>query len=240
MINDKIQERTVELIGVNNIERFQKVKIAVIGLGGVGGTALMSLARSGFLNFYLVDSDYVEHSNLNRQILFSSSDIGLPKVEQATKYLLNLSKNIKVDSHFEKVSETNIENLLDGQKVDFIVDAIDDINGKLAIIKYSIERKIPAIISLGMGNRLDPHRVEITTLDKTNYDPLAKKLRAECRKNNLDLKEITAICSTEQPLKKNKSPSSMIMVPSSAGLLICYHVINHFLKEEKKEGLKND
>lgn len=236
MINDKIQERTIELIGENNLSKIQKAKIAVFGLGGVGGTALMSLARSGFLNFFLVDSDCVEHSNLNRQILFSNSDINFPKVEQATNFLFNLSENIKVESRFERIGEENIEKLLEGQDIDYVVDAIDDINGKIAIIKYCNERKIPVIISLGMANRLDPRKVEITTLDKTNYDPLAKKLRTECRKNNLYLSKITAICSVEKPLLKNKRPSSMMAVPSTAGLLICYYVINYFLESEKKEG----
>jgi len=240
MINDKIQERTIALLGEKNLAKIQKTKIAVFGLGGVGGTALVSLARSGFLNFFIVDSDCVEYSNLNRQILFSKLDLNLSKTEQATNFLLNLTENIKVQSHFGKVEEENIEKLLDGQSIDFIVDAIDDVKAKVAIINYSNKSNIPLIVSLGMANRLDPRKLEIKSLDKTSHDPLAKKLRTECRKNNIDLSKITTICSSEQPLLKNEHPASMMVVPSSAGLLICYYVIEHFLKKEKKEGLKND
>jgi len=153
---------------------------------------------------------------------------------------LNLTENIKVQSHFGKVEEENIEKLLDGQSIDFIVDAIDDVKAKVAIINYSNKSNIPLIVSLGMANRLDPRKLEIKSLDKTSHDPLAKKLRTECRKNNIDLSKITPICSSEQPLLKNEHPASMMVVPSSAGLLICYYVIEHFLKKEKKEGLKND
>lgn len=236
MINEKIQERTIGLLGEENYKSLKNKRIAIIGLGGVGGTAFVSLARSGFLNFILVDSDRVEYSNLNRQILFFSEDIGLRKVDLAASYLGALTDGAKSFSSYERITEDSIESALGHQKIDFIVDAIDDIEGKLAIIQYAEERNIPYIVSLGMGNRLDPRKINIMPLSKTSYDPLAKKLRTECRKRNINLKKVITVCSLEQPLLKSKKPQAMINVPSSAGLTICYYVINYFLNKEKKEG----
>ncbi|MDY0177738.1 MAG: tRNA threonylcarbamoyladenosine dehydratase [Erysipelotrichia bacterium] len=236
MVNKKTQERTIGLIGEEKYKWLRNKRIAIIGLGGVGGTALVSLARSGFLNFVLVDSDRVEYSNLNRQILFSNEDVGLWKVDLAASHLGILTDGARVYSSREKITKDNVKKILGNKKIDFLVDAIDDVEGKIALIDYALEKNIPYIVSLGMGNRLDPRKVTIMPLSKTTYDPLAKKLRLECRKNKIDLKKIITVCSTEQPLLKSKNPQSMIMVPSAAGLTIAYHVINHFLDDEKKVG----
>lgn len=237
MINDKIQERTIGLIGENNLKKIRKKKIAIIGLGGVGGTALVSLVRSGFLKFFLVDSDRVELSNLNRQILFSAEDVGLRKVDLAANFLGAITDGVKASLSHEKITPENVEKILDKEKVDFIVDAIDDIRGKVALIKYATEKEIPYLVSLGMGNRFDPRQVDIAPLIKTSYDPLAKKLRTECRKNGLNLKKIMTVCSKEQPYLKSKKPFSMMMVPSSAGLTICYYIVNYFLDEKKEREI---
>jgi tRNA A37 threonylcarbamoyladenosine dehydratase len=235
MINDKIQVRTVGLIGKENLEKIRKIKIAIFGLGGVGGTSLVSLVRSGFLNFFLVDFDRVDFSNLNRQILFSEEDEGQLKVDLAASFLGRLTDGVKLSTSSSKVSKENIDELLDSQNVDFIVDAIDDIKGKMAIISYAIKHDIPFITSLGMGNRIDPRKVDIMTLNKTSYDPLARRIRTECRKEGINLKKVVTVCSKEIPLLKSPKPFSMMMVPSSAGLTICYYIIEHFLILEKEK-----
>lgn len=234
MVNDKIQERTMGLIGQETVNYFRNKKIAIIGLGGVGGTVLESLVRSGFLKFFIVDSDRVDLSNLNRQILYSQEDVGLRKVDVASHFLGALTDGADVSFSHEHVSSTNVEELLKKEKVDFIVDAIDDIQGKIALIGYALANNIPIIVSSGMGNRIDPRKVDIVPLHKTEYDPLARKLRYECRNIGLDIKKVMTVCSSEKPILKSKKPFSMMMVPSSAGLTICYYIVNYFINEKNK------
>ncbi len=232
-INKKIQERTCNLIGEHNVDNFASKRIAIIGLGGVGGTALEALARSGFLKFVLVDCDRVEFSNLNRQILFSSEDVDLRKVDVAASFLGALTDGIEAIFHNEKISEENVEEVLGSHRIDFIIDAVDDVKGKVALIKYAHNHNIPIVVSVGMGNRLDPTLIEILPLDKTTDDPLAKALRHQCRENGIDCSSVMTVHSKEHPLMKSETPNSMIMVPSAAGLFICYYVVKYFMNEEE-------
>lgn len=217
-------ERSRQLLGDERISLFSSKKILVIGLGGVGGTALESLARSGFKNFVIIDSDIVDSSNLNRQLLFTTKNIGEDKVDAAEKRLLEISPDIKIEKYKVKVGDVNLNKII-GQ-VDFIVDAIDFVEGKLQIFDYALSHQIPFVSSLGMGNRIDPELVTITTLNKTENDPLAKKIRYEAKQRGIDLKKVPVIFSKENPLVKGQKPSSMMMVPSTAGLLITKYVLN--------------
>ena len=217
-------ERSKQLLGEDKISSLADKVILVIGVGGVGGTALEALARSGFTKFIIIDSDKVDVSNLNRQVLFTSEDVGKNKVEQAKQYLLKINKEFKVNAINARIGETKLEDLKLG-KVDFIVDAIDDVYGKLHIYEYAQKNHIPFISSLGMGNRVDPEKVTITHLNKTENDPLAKKIRYLAKQKGLDLKEIPVVFSKEIPLLKSPKPTSMIMVPSTAGLLIAKYVL---------------
>ena len=218
-------ERSEQLLGKEKIASFADKLILVIGVGGVGGTALEGLARSGFKRFIIIDSDKVDVTNLNRQILFTSKDVGKVKVDAAKEHLESISEDIKCETICEKVDSGNLAKLL-GNKPDFIVDAIDFVPGKLEIYKYALDNKIPFISSLGMGNRIDPEKVTLTTLNKTENDPLAKKIRHDAKELGLDLKAINVVFSKEDPIVKLPKPSSMIMVPSTAGLLITKYVVN--------------
>ena len=217
-------ERSEQLLGKDKIERLADKIILVIGIGGVGGTALESLARSGFKKFILIDADKVDISNLNRQILFTSDDVGKEKVLAAKERLLKINPNFEINSITARIGETKIEDL-DLGKIDFIVDAIDSVDGKLLIYEYAQRNDIPFISSLGMGNRVDPECVTITKLNKTENDPLAKKIRYLAKQKGLDLKEIPVVFSKEIPMLKSPKPTSMIMVPSTAGLLIAKYVL---------------
>ena len=221
-------DKSIQLLGEQNIKSLETKVILVIGLGGVGGTALEALARSGVKNFVLIDFDKVDESNLNRQILYTMADVGKNKVDVAKDHILKLNSNLSVTTFNTKVEETTLDNLKLG-KVDFIVDAIDYIPGKLHIIEFAIKNKIPFITSLGMGNRLNPEDVCVTKLNKTENDPLAKKLRYEVKQKGLDLKEVNVVFSKEIPLIKSPKPASMIMVPSTAGLLIAKYVLSTIL-----------
>lgn len=217
-------ERSKQLLGDEKISLFSNKKILVVGIGGVGGTALEGLARSGFKKFIIIDSDEVDASNLNRQILYTANDIGKSKVDVAKKHLLSICEDLEIETIKAKIGEKSLDELIEG-KIDFIVDAIDFVEGKLQIYDYALKNNIPFISSLGMGNRIDPEQVVLTTLNKTENDPLAKKIRYLAKQRGLDLKKIPVVFSKEVPLIKSPKPSSMIMVPSTAGLLITKYVL---------------
>lgn len=217
-------DRSKQLLGDEKIDSFSNKKILVIGIGGVGGTALEALARSGFKHFVIIDSDVVDASNLNRQILFTENDLGKNKVDVAANRLISICKDIEITKIKCKIGETLLDDIVDCD-IDFIVDAIDFVEGKLHIYDYALKHNIPFISSLGMGNRVDPEQVFITTLNKTENDPLAKKIRYEAKQRGFDLKNIPVVFSKEIPLVKTQKPSSMIMVPSTAGLLINKYVL---------------
>lgn len=217
-------DRSVQLLGKDKIESFASKTILVIGVGGVGGTALEALARSGFKKFTLIDADKVDVSNLNRQILFTRDDIGKEKVLAAKERLLKINPGFKIQTIVAKIGDTKLEDL-NLSKFDFIVDAIDSVDGKILIYEYAQANKIPFISSLGMGNRIDPECVTLTKLNKTENDPLAKKIRYLAKQKGLDLKEIPVVFSKEIPMLKSPKPTSMIMVPSTAGLLIAKYVL---------------
>ncbi len=217
-------DRSKQLLGEDKIRALKDKVILVIGIGGVGGTALEALARSGFKKFILIDSDVIDVSNLNRQILYTANDIGKEKVAVAKQHLLSINQDLEIKTITTKIGETKLDELNLG-KIDFIVDAIDFVEGKLHIYEYAQTNHIPFISSLGMGNRFDPECVTITKLNKTENDPLAKKIRYLAKQKELDLKEIPVIFSKEVPAIKSPKPASMIMVPSTAGLLIAKYVL---------------
>lgn len=217
--------RSKGLIGDKAFSKLETKTICVAGLGGVGGTAYMSLLRSGVKNFVLLDMDLVNESNLNRQVLFNKNDIGEPKVEVAKNYAISINSSANIQCFRENINDFDLSILLEN-KVDYIIDAIDDVQGKLRLCEFAKRNNIPFIMSLGMANRLNPSQVIITKLAKTTIDPLAKKIRYEIKKLGLDANDIVVAFSKEQPIKEGNTLHSMIMVPSSAGLNIAYHVIN--------------
>ena len=216
-------DRTKTLLGKEKLERIQKARIMVIGLGGVGGTALSALYRSGFHHFVLVDNDKVDPSNLNRQIMYSNNDVGKLKTDVCKTKLTEFCGEIDVKTVNLYVDEVNAQDLI--KDVDFVVDAIDFVPGKIGIMKACLEKNIPFISSLGMAKRLDPQQVIQTTLNKTENDPLAKKIRYECRQRGLDLKKIPVVFSKENIIIDGKELGSMMMVPSTAGLIISNFII---------------
>lgn len=227
-MNENQFTRTIGLLGEEGFNKLSSSHILVCGLGGVGGTALEALARSGVSNFTLIDFDKVAPSNLNRQILYVNDDIGQNKVDIAKKRILDINKSIKVVIIDNKVDENLLNTLED--KYSFILDAIDDIPAKIALGKYALKNDIPIISSLGMANRLDPTKVIITRLDKTTDDPLAKKLRYEYKKAGVDTKLINVAFSKETPIKDGNKLHSMMMVPSSSGLAIASYIIQELIK----------
>lgn len=218
-------DRTIKVLGIDKVNSFNDKVILVAGIGGVGGTALEALARSGFTKFILIDFDKVDESNLNRQILFLRKDIGKDKVDVAKEKLLEINPDIEVKLIKEKIDTNSLKDL--NEKIDFVIDAIDYVPGKLELIQFALNKNIPFISSLGMGNRIDPTKVSICKLNQTEGDPLARKIRYECRLLGLELSKINVVFSKEVPFIKSKTPGSMMMVPSSAGLSIARYVIEN-------------
>lgn len=220
-------ERSRKLIGKENLDLIQEKTICVFGLGGVGGSAFIALVRSGFKKFIIVDFDIVSESNLNRQLIYLNKDLGRKKIEVAKEYALAISQDIEIVALDMRVGDDL--DVLKDMHIDYIVDAIDDVKGKKTIAKLALNHQIPLIMSLGMANRLDPTKVRTINLNKTTDDPLARKIRYEFKKDGIDTKQIMTVCSTETPVKKDIL-SSMVMVPSQAGLVITYEIIKHFIE----------
>ena len=214
--------RLENLIGAGSLEKLKNTTVLVIGLGGVGGYVVEALARSGVGNLVLVDYDRVDITNFNRQIIAVSDNIGKYKVNCFKERIKSINEECNVSTYNLKIDNENIRDIFN-IKIDFVVDAVDDVRAKVSIINYCLEHNIDFISSMGTGNRLDPSKLIITTLDKTYNDPLARVMR---RKFN-NTKKITVCTSLEVPLKvKDKTViGSNAFVPSSAGLLIASYII---------------
>ena len=216
--------RLENLIGSFSLEKLKDSTVLVVGLGGVGGYVVESLARSGIGNLILVDYDKVDITNFNRQIIAINENIGKYKVDCFKERIESINEACNVISYNLKIDNENIKDIFN-TKIDFVVDAVDDVRAKTSIINYCLEHNIDFISSMGTGNRLDPSKLTIMTLDKTWNDPLARVMRSKFDKRIQ--KKITVCTSTELPLKvKDKTViGSNAFVPSSAGLLIASHII---------------
>lgn len=224
-------ERFELLIGKENIEKIKKSNILVVGVGGVGGYVIEALARSGVGKLILIDYDIISISNKNRQIIATDDTIGEKKVEAFKKRIESISKECEVLGVDVKLNPENIS-LLDNYKIDYIVDACDTVSTKEALIEYTLKKKIPFISSMGTGNRLDPSKLEIMDIRKTDYDPLARKLRKFVRDKNIHEK-IMVVTSREQPIKTgSKTIASCSFVPSTAGLLIASYIIRQIISRD--------
>ena len=223
---DNAFNRSIGLLGEEKYNIIKDKTICIFGLGGVGGTAIEALVRTGFKKVILVDFDKVDISNLNRQILYTREDVGKDKAECAKERLISINPDLEVISYKCKAQEFDFN-----QRIDFVIDAIDDVDGKVFIAKNCIEKRIPFLISLGMANRFDPSKVRISKLNKTFNDPLAKKIRYIFKQNAISLNAINVIWSEESSVPFSGKLNSIMTVPSSAGLNIAYYVINYFIKE---------
>jgi tRNA threonylcarbamoyladenosine dehydratase len=222
--------RSINLMTKEKFEVINEARILIVGLGGVGGTCLESLVRTGFQHFIIIDSDIVDASNLNRQILFNRLDIGTDKVFAAKKHVMQINSDLNIKAIKLKINGENAD-IFEDFDFDFMIDAIDDIPAKVFLVKYAMEHNKPFVSSLGMANRFDPSKIMITRLDKATGDPLAKKFRYELKQKQIDTKKVNVCYSQELPLKDRTNLNSIMMPPSSAGLNIAYHVLSHFISE---------
>lgn len=231
--------RFEQLIGTKNFEKVKNLSILVIGVGGVGGYVVEALVRCGIENITVVDFDIVDETNINRQIIATTSALGRKKVEVVKERVQDISNACKCNAIDNKIAAGAIESIIWLQEelkitFDFVVDACDDLFAKKTIIKECTKRHIEFISCMGTGRRLDPRKLEITTLDKTSYDPIAKILRKYVRDEHIKEK-IVVLASKEQPIKTEpniQTIASCSFVPASAGLLIASYIVKKTIHEE--------
>ena len=227
--------RTELLIKKEGLEKLSRAKVAIFGIGGVGGFVTEGLVRAGVGNIVLIDHDTVSESNLNRLIIATTKTIGKYKVDVMKERILDINPDANVEVHkefFMPNSGTDIIN--DG--LTYVVDCVDTVTAKLEIINRCKNLGIPVISAMGTGNKLDPSRFEITDISKTSVCPLAKVMRKELK--NRGITNLKVIYSKEEPIKTGvideeshkQVPGSISFVPSVAGLMIAGEVVRDIIK----------
>lgn len=191
-------ERSELLLGKESLERLNNTTIAVIGLGGVGAFAAEMVARAGTGKMVILDSDVVNESNKNRQLLALDSTMGKSKISIMRKRLLDINPNLEVVSVDRYLTEENVNELLGDQKIDFLIDAIDTLSPKIALIKFAVNAKIPLVSSMGAGAKTDATRIKIKDISKSFNCPLAYVLRKKLRKEGIS-KGFMVVFSEELP-----------------------------------------
>lgn len=227
--------RTALLLGEEGVKKLNNARVAVFGVGGVGGYVVEALARSGVGALDLIDKDRVSESNINRQIIALHSTVGRLKTEVMAERVGDINPNIKVTTHdVFYLPETAHE--FDFTQYDYIVDAIDTVSGKLALIENAKRCNVPVISSMGAGNKLDPTAFEVADISKTSVCPLARVMRRELKKRGIE--RLKVVYSKEEPQETKTQdeetgkpiPGSVAFVPSVVGLIIAGEVIKDLIK----------
>ena len=226
--------RTALLLGEEAVDRLKKSRVAVFGIGGVGAAAVEALARSGVGALVLVDDDEVALTNLNRQLIALHSTLGQPKVEAARARVLDINPDCAVEAHKTFYLPGEGQGLMDG--CDYVIDAIDTVTAKIALIREALEKGIPIVSSMGTGNKLDPSQLRIDDLKNTSVCPLCRVMRRELKKRGIE--HLKVLFSKEEPkargvfdpeagdLKNGRQPpASYAVVPPVAGMMLAGEVI---------------
>ena len=243
--------RTELLLGPEAMEHLSGCRVAVFGIGGVGGYAVEGLARSGVGALDLIDNDRVSLTNLNRQLYATHRTIGQYKVDVAEERVREINPDCRVTT-YKTFYLPDTRAMFDFSQYDYVVDAIDTVTGKLALIEQAQEAGTPVISAMGAGNKLDPTAFRVADIYETSVCPLARVIRSECRKRGI--KHLKVVYSTEQPTRpledpaiscrshcicppgtrkctaRRDIPGSTAFVPSVAGLIIAGEVINDLCK----------
>jgi tRNA A37 threonylcarbamoyladenosine dehydratase len=223
--------RTRLLVGEEACYRLAQARIMVVGLGGVGSFVAEGLARSGIGSLTLVDFDQVAISNINRQLVALTSTLDKPKAEVMAERIKDINPDCSVEACVTRCEKDTIDELL-SNRPDYVVDAIDSVMDKVCLIKECLTRFIPIISAMGAGNRLDPTRFEVADISQTHTCPLARKLRHELRKINIE-QGLKVVFSREKPIptKTGHPVGSISFVPSVAGLIIAGAVVQDLLHD---------
>lgn len=218
--------RTEPVIGKEGLEKLWNSRVAVFGIGGVGGYAVEALVRAGVGTIDIIDKDDVDVTNINRQIIATQKTVGRDKVEVMKARIAEIDPQITVNAYKEFfLPETE----WDFSVYDYVIDAIDTVTAKLDLVERAKATGVPIISSMGTGNKLDPTRFEVTTINKTSVCPLAKVMRRELKKRGIT--DLKVVYSQEEPLKQgDRTPASISFVPPVAGLILAGEVIKDLIK----------
>lgn len=235
--------RTAMLIGADGLKKIKAARVAVFGIGGVGGHAVDALVRAGIGEIDLFDNDTVSESNINRQLIATYDTIGEYKTEAFKKRINSINPDCRVNLHTVFVTPDSIEEM-SLRDYDYVIDAIDTVSSKIALAAKAERERVNIISSMGTGNKLDPSKFEITDIYKTSVCPLARVMRAELRK--IGVKSLKVLYSKEEPRKpiaqesvinatpceekqSKSTPASISFVPAAAGLFIAGEVIRNII-----------
>ena len=224
--------RTELLIGKDGLKKLQNAKVAVYGVGGVGSYVVEGLARAGIGHLVLIDNDYVDITNINRQIHATHSTIGKSKVEIEKERILEINPNVIVDIYQVDTLEKPEEEIIDSSFT-YVVDAVDTITTKLKLIQKANKENVPIISAMGTANKLDPTKFEVSDIYKTSVCPLCKVMRKELKNRNIP--KLKVVYSKEEPIKIEELDGERILgsisfVPSVAGLIVAGEVIKDIIK----------
>lgn len=239
--------RTELLLGSKAIETLKNAHVAIFGIGGVGGYVVEALVRSGIGHFTIIDNDKVSLSNCNRQIIATIKTVGLDKVDVMKERILSINPDAIVDT-YKCFFLPETQDQFDFTHFDYVVDAIDTVSGKIAIILKAKEANVPVISSMGTGNKLNPMAFVVSDIYKTEMDPLAKVMRHELKKRHV--KKLKVVYSKEKPIEplinedtkkeivhtsRRSVPGSNAFVPPAAGLLIASEVVKDLISAKKED-----
>ena len=228
-MNKEAISRFTQLVGEEKTEKLKNSRVAVFGVGGVGGHVCEALVRSGIGHIEIFDNDVVSPSNINRQIIALTSTVGRKKVDVMKERLLDINPELKIVTHdvffcVENADEYPLS------AFDYIADAIDSVSSKLELIKRAKESGTSIISSMGTGNKLDPSRLIISDISKTEYCPLAKTVRVALRK--MGINHLDVVFSKEEPIKtQNRTPMSTAFVPAAAGILMASKIVRDLMEQ---------
>ena len=228
-------ERTALLLGKASVERLARKRVAVFGVGGVGGFVCEGLVRAGIGAIDIVDKDTVALSNLNRQLIALHSTVGKNKVDVLEERLKDINKNLIIKKYkcffLPETSET-----FDFREYDYVVDAIDTVTGKIELILKAKEAGVPIISAMGAGNKLDPTAFLVSDIYKTSVCPLARVMRRELKKRGVE--KLKVVYSKEEPIKpqfeegEEVVPGSVSFVPPALGLIIAGEIVKDLIRVE--------
>ncbi len=233
---NEIYQRTQMLIGKEAVEKLKKSHIMIFGIGGVGSYSAEAIARAGIGKITLVDKDTVSASNINRQLIALKTTVGISKVEVMKSRIAEINDKIIVNAIEKFCLPENIDDFFE-EEVDYVIDAVDTVSSKLAIIEKCKERGIGIISAMGAGNKLNPQDFQVADIHKTENCPLCRVMRRELKKRGID--SLKVVYSKEDPVNiesvideesKKKVPGSISFVPSVMGLILAGEAIKDIIK----------